>query len=41
MDTQTVLQWFVQNPLGDAAVAYAVAIVGVLVYTFLEYQRES
>ena len=37
----TVLQWFTHNPLGSVGIIYAVAIIGVIIYTFLEYQPED
>ena len=38
---QTVLQWFAQNPFGSASVVYAAAIVGVIIYSYLEHQPEE
>jgi len=38
---QTVLQWFAQNPFGGASVVYAAAIVGVIIYSYIEQQPEE
>lgn len=41
MGLQGVLQWFVQHPFGGAGFVYAVAIAGVLMYTFIEHQLKE
>jgi len=37
----TVLQWFAQNPFGGASVVYAAAILGVVIYSYIEHQPEE
>jgi hypothetical protein len=32
---QTVARWFLENPLSGAGLVYGVAIVGVILYTFV------
>lgn len=33
---QSLIQWFMHNPLGAATVLYITGVISVLVYTFLE-----
>lgn len=41
ISVQTVLQWFARNPLGGASAVYAAAILGVMIYAYIEHQREE